>query len=194
MRISSHRRGYFLGQDITPILRKAGVDPIPSNNGDWRKIEKLPRLQNLRLENWQGQVSFGWSARLAPESTALETIKYTALPKFALESIDTDSFAQLVQQHCGSPDKLREMLHQAAPEETLVLSEVFEFPLPFLALQDTRLTIEKPVKKMPGGRRFATLACGFDGPMVVPSSGMIRRATYSISVLVVSLLTSAPEE
>ncbi|KQV45364.1 MULTISPECIES: hypothetical protein [unclassified Duganella] len=194
VRTSRHHRGFFLGRDITALLRKAGVNPIPSNSGDWRKIEKLPRLQDLRLENWQGQASLGWSVRLAPDSTALETIRYTALPKFALETIDADSFTQLVQQHCGSPEKLRDMLHLAAPEETLVLTEVFEFPLPSLALQDTRLTIEKPVKKMPGGRRFATLACGFDGAVTVPSDGTIHRATYSVSALVVSLLSSAPEK
>lgn len=194
VRVSAHQRGYFLGQDITHILRKAGVDPIPSNNGDWRKIEKLPRLQKHRLDNWQGQVSFGWSSRLGPESTALQTIKYAALPRFGLENIDSDSFAQLAQQHCGSPDKLRDLIHQAAPGETQVLAEVFEFPLPFIAVQDARLTIEKAVKKVPGGRRFATLACGFDGAMTVPSNGVVRGATYSISVLVVSLLDGAPDE
>ncbi len=191
--VSRHPRGYFLGQDITHLLRKAGVNPIPSNDGDWRKIEKLPRLQGLRLDNWQGHVSFGWSTRLAPESTALDTIRYTALPRFGLENLDANSFAQLVQQHCGSPDKLRDMIHRAAPEESQVLAEVFEFPLPFLAVNDTRLTIAQPVRKVPGGRRFATLACGFDGAMAVPSDGVIRSATYSISILVVSLLSSAHE-
>lgn len=187
--VSSHRRGLFLGQDITYLLRKAGVDPIPSNNGDWRKEEKLPKLQNLRIQNWQGQVSFGWSARLAPQSTSLDTIKYTALPRFALETIDNESFAQLVQQHCGSPDKLRDMIHLTAPEDTQVFAEVFEFPLPFIALQNTRLTIGKPAKRLPGRRRFATMACGFDGALAVPSDGVIRGANYSISILVVSLLS-----
>ena len=188
VRVSSYQRGYFLGQDITDILRKAGVDPLPSNNGDWEKEENLPLLQNQRVQHWQGQVSFGWSAQLAPDSTAIETIKYTALPKFSLEAIDSESLAQLVQQHCGSPARLRQMIHRAAPKETLVLAEVFEFPLPFIALQETRVTVGKPDKKLPGGRRFATLACGFDGAKAVPSGGMIRRATYSISILVVSLL------
>lgn len=160
----------------------------PSNNGDWEKEENLPLLQNQRIQHWQGQVSFGWSAQLAPDSTAIETIKYTALPKFSLEAIDSESLAQLVQQHCGSPARLRQMIHRAAPKETLVLAEVFEFPLPFIALQETRVTVGKPDKKLPGGRRFATLACGFDGAKAVPSGGMIRRATYSISILVVSLL------
>jgi len=188
VQVSSYQRGYFLGQDITDILRKAGVDPLPSNNGDWEKEENLPLLQNQRIQHWQGQVSFGWSAQLAPDSTAIETIKYTALPKFSLEAIDSESLAQLVQQHCGSPARLRQMIHRAAPKETLVLAEVFEFPLPFIALQETRVTVGKPDKKLPGGRRFATLACGFDGAKAVPSGGMILRATYSISILVVSLL------
>jgi len=188
VRVSSYQRGYFLGQDITDILRKAGVDPLPSNNGDWEKEENLPLLQNQRVQHWQGQVSFGWSAQLAPDSTAIETIKYTALPKFSLEAIDSESLGQLAQQHCGSPARLRQMIHRAAPKETLVLAEVFEFPLPFIALQETRVTVGKPDKKLPGGRRFATLACGFDGGKAVPSGGMIRRATYSISILVVSLL------
>jgi len=188
VQVSSYQRGYFLGQDITDILRKAGVDPLPSNNGDWEKEENLPLLQNQRIQQWQGQVSFGWSAQLAPDSTSIETIKYTALPKFSLEAIDSESFAQLVQQHCGSPAKLRNMIRRAAPKETLVLAEIFEFPLPFIALQETRVTVGKPDKKLPGGRRFATLACGFDGAKAVPSGGMIRRATYSISILVVSLL------
>lgn len=187
VRISRHHRAFFLGQDITNLLRKAGIDPIPTNDGDWRKDEKLPKLQNLRIQNWQGQASFGWTARLAPHATSLETIKYTALPKFALEMIDGQSFGQLVQQHCGSPDKLRDMIHRAAPEDTQVFVEVFEFPLPFMALQDTRVTIGKPAKKLPGGRRLAAMACGFDGDLAVPSDGVIHGASYSISILVVSL-------
>ena len=187
VRISRHHRAFFLGQDITNLLRKAGIDPIPTNNGDWRKEDKLPKLQNLRIQNWQGQASFGWTARLAPQSTSLETIKYTALPKFALEMIDGQSFGQLVQQHCGSPDKLRDMIHRAAPEDTQVFVEVFEFPLPFMALQDTRVAIGKPAKKLPGGRRLAATACGFDGALAVPSDGVIHGASYSISILMVSL-------
>jgi hypothetical protein len=124
VQVSSYQRSYFLGQDITDILRSAGVDPLPSNNGDY----------------------------------------------------------------CGSPAKLRNMIRRAAQKETLVLAEVFEFPLPFIALQETRVTVGKPDKKLPGGRRFAALACGFDGTKAVPSDGVIRRATYSISILVVSLL------
>lgn len=194
VRVSRSHRGHFLGQDITQLLRKAGVDPIPSyNGGDWKKKEKLPQLQNIRIKDWQGQVSFGWSSRIATDATAVETIKYTALPRFGLELIDSDSFTQMVQQHCGAPDKLKEIIHQAAPEETQVMAEVFEFPLPSMALQDTRVTIEKPEKKLPGGRRFATFACGFDGATAVPSDGVIHNATYSISVLVVSLLYGAAE-
>lgn len=189
VRVSRHHRGFFLGQDITHLLRKAGIDPIPTNNGDWRKVDTLPKLQNLRIQNWQGQASFGWTARLAPQSTSLETIKYTALPKFALETIDGDSFAQLVQRHCGSPDKLRDMIHRAAPKDTQVFVEVFEFPLPFVALQDTRVVIGKPAKKLPSGRRLAPMACGFDGALAVPSDGVIRGASYSISILVVSLVS-----
>jgi len=192
--LRSAQRAYFLGQDITPILRKAGIGPLYSNEIHWKRLEKLPLLHNRRIDNWQSQATFGWSARLAPKSTAIETIRYSALPKFALEMIDSDSLTRLVQQHCGSPEKLREALHRAAPQETQVFSEVFEFPLPSLALQDTRVTIEKPTGKVPGGRAFAALACGFDGAMAVPSDGTIRSATYAISVLVVSLLYGAQEE
>jgi len=189
VQVSREQRGYFLWKDITHQLRKAGIGPIYSNGIDWKKLKKLPQQQNIRIDNWQSQITFGWSAPVAPQSTAVETIRYTALPKFSLETIDSESFAQVVQQHCGSPDTLRGMIHQVAPEETLVLAEVFEFPLPSLALQDTSVTIEKPAKKVPGGRRFATLACGFDGAMAVPSNGLIRGASYSISILVVSLLS-----
>ncbi len=191
VQVSREQRGYFLGKDITHLLRKAGIGPIYSNEIDWKKLKKLPQQQNIRIDYWQSQVAFGWSAPIAPQSTAVETIRYTALPKFSLEMIDGESFAQVVQQHCGSPDKLKDMIQQAAPQETQVHAEVFELPLPFLALQSASVTIEKPTKKTPGGRRFAALACGFDGAMIVPSKGLVRGARYSISILVVSLLTEA---
>lgn len=192
--VISAQRGYFLGQDITAILQKAGVDPLPSDQGDWKKKETLPSLQNIRIKDWQGQVSFGWSAPIAPHSNAVETVRYSALPRFELESLESTQFAQIVQQHCGDPKKLTGLLHHAAPKVTQVFAEVFEFPLPFVKVQDTKVTIEKPIKKGLGGRAIATMACGFDGPLTIPSEGMIRGANNSISILVVSLLYGASGE
>lgn len=194
LRISRTPRAHFLGQDITPMLRKAGIAPIPSHPGDSKKKEKLPRLQNVRIKDWQGQVSFGWSAKIAADSTAIETVRYTALPRFGLEGVDSDKFERLVQQHCGQPEVLKDMIHRAAPEETEIMAEVFEFPLPFVKLQDTRVTIEKPAKRWLDTRSIAALACGFDGPLTLPSDGVISSAHNSISILVVSLLYGAPEE
>ncbi len=192
--ISRTARAHFLGQDITPILRKAGISPIPSHLGDWKKKEKLPLLQNVRIRDWQGQVSYGWSAKIAADSTAIETVKYTAMPRFGLEGVDSTKFSRLVQQHCGQPSVVQDMIRRAAPEETEIMAEVFEFPLPFVKQQDTRVTIEKPTKRWQGTRSIAALACGFDGPLALPSDGMIRSVNNSISVLVVSLLYGAPEE
>jgi hypothetical protein len=194
LQVQRNPRAFFLGQEITPILRKAGVDPIPSHGGDWKKIEKLPTLKRMRINNWQGQMSYGWSGRVSPESVAIAKVSYSALPHFSLETIETERFAQLVQRHCGQPAKLRELIASAAPAESQVLIEAFEFPLPLLKLQDTRVTIERPAKQWMGTRPIAALACGFDGALPLPSDGMIRGANHSISVLVVSLLSSAPEE
>lgn len=192
--ISSVYRGYFLGKDITPILRKAGIGPVFSNDIHWKKLEKLPSLQNIRIDNWQSQATFGWSARIAPNSTAVATVRYEALPRFGPESLDSDALTQMVQQHCGDPGELRELVHKAAPQETEILAEVFEFPLPFVKMEDTRITVEKPKRRWMDSRPVATLACGYDGPLAVPSEGVMRRANNSISILVVSLLPSAPED
>lgn len=194
IRVLSTQRAYFLGQDITPILRKAGVDPIPSNHGDWKKKEKLPFQQHIRIENWQGQVSFGWSAQIASKTTAIETIKFTALPQFGLETPDSESFSQLVRQHCGNPDEVKNLVHRVAPDASEIQVEVFQFPLPFLKGLDTGVTIEIPTKRWQRTRAIATLACGFDGQLAIPTKGTIRGANNSISILTVALLPSALDD
>lgn len=194
LQVSRHPRAYFLGQDITPILRKAGVDPIPSEQGDWKKKEKLPSLNGMRIADWQAQLTFGWNGKLAPESIATATVSYAALPRFGLETIESDHFTQLVQQHCGEPGEVRAFLANAAPDSTQVLAEVFELPLPLLKVQDTGVTIERPAKEWMGTRQVAALACGYDGALELPSAGVIRSANHAISILVVSLLADAPEE
>lgn len=192
--VSRYPRAYFLGQDISSILRKAGIDPIPSNQTHWKKLAKLPPLQNIRVEDWQAKLTYGWSGRVAPEAKAQMNVRYSALPKFSLETIDDDRLTHLAQQHCGDPEKLRAILRRLAPEETQVFAEVFELPLPFLKLQDTRVTIDKPLKPWMDNRPVAALACGYEGQMALPSDGLIRSAHNAISILVVSLLSSAPEE
>lgn len=194
LRVTNTQRAYFLGQDITPILRKAGIGPIYSNEIHWKKLEKLPTLENIRIDNWQSQVSFGWSARIAPKSTAVETVTYSSLPQFGIESLDSEGFSQLVQQHCGQPEALKELVHAAAPEETGVLAEVFQFPLPFLNLEEARVTIEKPKSRWMHSRPIAAVACGYEGALELPSEGVIRRTNNTISILVVSLLPSAPAD
>jgi hypothetical protein len=194
LQVQRNPRAFFLGQDITTILRKGGIGPIPSHEGDWKKIEKLPTLKNMRIKNWQGQVLYGWNGRMAPDTGAISKVSYSALPHFSLETIDTERFAQVVQKHCGQPAKVRQLIANAAPAETQVFAEVFEFPLPLLKLQDTRVTIERPARQWMGTRSIAALACGFDGALALPSDGMIRGANDSVSILVVSLLSSAPEE
>lgn len=194
LRVTNTQRAYFLGQDITPILRKAGIGPIYSNEIHWKKLEKLPTLENIRIDNWQSQVSFGWSARIAPKSTTVETVTYSSLPQFGIESLDSEGFSQLVQQHCGQPEALKELVHAAAPEETGVLAEVFQFPLPFLNLEEARVTIEKPKSRWMHSRPIAAVACGYEGALELPSEGVIRRTNNTISILVVSLLPSAPAD
>ncbi|MGW8391048.1 hypothetical protein [Pseudoduganella sp. HUAS MS19] len=193
LRVTSARRAYFLGQDITPTLRKAGISPIYSNDIHWKMLEKLPLLQNIRIDNWQSQVSFGWSARIAPESTTVGTVTYSAMPKFGMELLDSDNFSRLVQQHCGDAEKLKELVRRASPAETAVLAEVFEFPLPFLKMEQAHVTIEKPKRRWMKPQAVAATACGFDGTLALPSDGVVRGANNGFSILVVSLLASAPD-
>lgn len=194
LRITNTQRAYFLGQDVTHVLRKAGIGPIYSNEIHWKKLEKLPSLQNIRIENWQSQVSFGWHAKIAPESTAVESVTFSALPQFGIESLESDSFLQLVQQHCGNPAELKALVQRAAPEETGVLAEVFQFPLPFLKMENARVTIEKPKSRWMRSRAIAAVACGYDGALDLPSDGVIKSDNNSVSILVVSLLPSAPAD
>ncbi|MYN04486.1 hypothetical protein GTP41_20550 [Pseudoduganella sp. DS3] len=168
--VARYPHTYFLGRDMGPYLRKA------------------------QLKDWQSQLTYGWSGRIAPESTAIQTVRYSALPRFGLETIDHENLTRLVQQHCGQPDELRQLLKGLAPEETQVFAEVFEFPLPLLKLQDTQVSISQPAKRWMGTRPVAALACGFDGPLHLPSEGTIHGANHALSILVVSLLASAPEE
>lgn len=187
--VSRHPRAYFLGQEITGILRKAGIGPVPSNQTHWKKLAKRPSLQNMPIKDWQAQLTYGWNARIAPNTSAQMNVRYSALPSFSLETIDDERLTRLVLQHCGDPQTLRSQLRRLAPEDTQIFAEVFDLALPFLKLQDTRVTIDRPEKSLTDKRPVAALACGFEGQLALPSDGMILSANNAISILVLSRLS-----
>ncbi len=101
------RRGYFMGRDITNELSHAGLAPLPDLHADAPKLARLPAVQGLRFEQWQGYVAYSWSVAVPPYVSGVVEVRYRALPQFSLTALDSAGFDQAVLQHCGSPDAIR---------------------------------------------------------------------------------------
>lgn len=188
------RRGYFMGQDITAALAKAGIGALPDANVTDKQLAKVKFPFGLQASDWEGRVAHAWTGQLAPNSSAAATVRYRALPQFGIDDISSAYFRQQVQQHCGDADKvIREIVkHNGGSEQ--VMTERFELPIRFMTMQEVTLDVAQPATNWLGAHPILSLVCGLPGERKQPAlSGTLDNANLNISVLVVSRLATAAE-
>lgn len=182
-----YQRGYFMGRDITSELARAGLGPLP----DFQVDSKRLTVQGLHPEQWQGYVAYTWHENLLPGSSGNINVSYRALPFFALDSLDSAPFNQIVQQHCGDPDAVRQRLQQAAGAITEVMVESYEVPVSFMQMRDVPVEIVQPPRNWQQAQPLVSLVCGLSNPGLQASlSGTVANANLSLSVLVISALAN----
>jgi hypothetical protein len=182
-----YQRGYFMGRDITSELARAGLGPLP----DFQVDSKRLTVQGLHPEQWQGYVAYAWHETLLPGSSGNINVSYRALPFFALASLDSAPFNQIVQQHCGDPDAVRQRLQQAAGAITEVMVESYEVPVRFMLMRDVPVEIVQPPRNWQQAQPLVSLVCGLSNPGLQASlSGTVANANLSLSVLVISALAN----
>lgn len=189
MKPAVYRRGYFMGRDITRELARAGLSPLPDLQADAQKLARLPTVQGLRFDQWQGYVAYSWNAAVAPRASAVVEVRYRALPQFSLIELDSSAFDQTVLQHCGNPDAVRRRLRQTAGEPAQVMVERYEIPLAFMLMRDVPLAVTQPQANWQQAHPAVSLVCGLANPGLTASvSGEVSNANPGLSVLVVSSL------
>lgn len=182
-----YQRGYFMGRDITSELARAGLGPLP----DFQVDSKRLTVQGLHPEQWQGYVAYAWHENLLPGASGNINVSYRALPFFALASLDSAPFNQIVQQHCGDPDAVRQRLQQAAGAITEVMVESYEVPVRFMLMRDVPVEIVQPPRNWQQAQPLVSLVCGLSNPGLQASlSGTVANANLSLSVLVISALAN----
>lgn len=187
MKPAVYRRGYFMGRDITEELSRAGLAPLPDLQADARKLARLPTVQGLRFDQWQGYATYSWTAAVGPHASAAIEVRYRALPQFALTELDSEAFGQAVLQHCGNPDAVRRRVRQQAADSAQVMVERYEIPLSFMLMSDVQLTVAQPLANWQHLHPAVSLACGLANPGLTASvSGTVNNANLAMSVLVVS--------
>jgi hypothetical protein len=188
------RRGYFMGQDITAALRKAGIGALPDSTVDYRRLAKVKFPFGLPAEDWEGQVAYAWSGQLAPHATDTATVRYRALPQFGIDDLASPGFRRQLQQHCGDPDKLIPEIvkHNGGSEQ--VMTERFELPINFMTVQDVLLDVAQPATNWLGAHPIVSLVCGMPSSAGQTTiSGTLASPYRRISVLVVSRMATAGE-
>lgn len=183
------RRGYFLGRDITDILRKAGLGPLPDLNADPRKLRHLPTIYGIKPESWQGAVVHTWVDTIAPQSEVVHEVHYRALPQFGMEELASESLAQSVRQHCGEPNAVRQQVIAAAKSAQYVMVERYEIRVPFVAFSKATVDVSQPQRNWLGVKPVVVLACGAPG-QGTQLHGEIESAGKTLDVLVISNLNS----
>lgn len=188
------RRGYFMGQDITAALGKAGIGALPDSSVTYQRLAKVKFPFGLRAEDWEGQVAYAWTGQMAPHAIETATVRYRALPQFGIDNLDAPEFRRQLQQHCGDPDQLIPAIVKQNGGSEQVMTERFDLPITFMKMEDVALEVVQPATNWLGAHPIVSLVCG------VPSAasqatfaGTLANAYQRISVLVVSRMATAGE-
>jgi hypothetical protein len=186
-RPASNRRGFFMGQDMTSALMKAGVGPLPDTNASEKALAKVNFPFAIKSLDWEGYVAYSWSEKIAANSTSTSTIRYRALPQFGMDDIGAPYFRQEIQQHCGDPDKvIRDIVKRNGGSEQ-VLTERYELPIKFMKMRDISVQVIPPATNWQGAHPLVSLVCGLPNlESKAALSGTVANANVSISILVIS--------
>lgn len=193
VKLVTERRGFFLGSDITKALVKAGLDPLPDGDANYEKIKKIPDQSGFKFRDgrdWQGFVSYAWSATIGAKSRDSMAISYKALPQFSLENISGERFSQIVQQHCGDTKLIVSQIKKIDPAIEDVLVEKYQLPVKFINRQKIHLTVSQPATDSLGGHPVISLVCGLERQenSLLSASGVIEDLDGTLSILIISKL------
>jgi hypothetical protein len=186
------RRGFFLGKDITALLRRVGLDPLPDENAENSKIKKLSREIGFNIQNglaWQGFVSYSWTPVFGPTSSSVIKMSYMALPQFGLEKIGSEQFTQLISQHCGNAESMGQLIRSRRSDTDYVLIERYDLPSSFIGGNSAFVKVSQPATNWAGAHPVASFACGLKASSSPPTSISGRVFTgpnRALSVLVIS--------
>lgn len=190
--ISNHR-GFFLGNDITNILTKAGAPAIITSDFMRKALPILPKYYGFKLEDWSSYVSYSWILPLKSESKNVMSVSYQALPEFGQLPIapeyGEEKLNNLIMQHCAQPSEVGKYLKSKDKTLDYVIYERYVLPIKYINAQSTNIKIIQPEKNWLGGHPVLSLVCGLDNQSSILSpniSGVIERAEESISILVIS--------
>lgn len=188
-KVSTSRRAYFLGRDITDALVKAGLSVLPDTSADAKKLARLPSFQGVKPELWQATVVQSWTDSMPPKTSAIHRVRYRALPRFSLDELASDSVAQSVRQHCGEPDVVRQGIALEAKDASQVLVERYEIPVPFMTNHEVTVEVEQPKRNWLGAHPVVALVCGTPG-RGTKLFGQVDSPGQTLNVLVISTLDS----
>lgn len=155
---STYRRGFFLGTDITNFLSKAGIDSLPSSDINSYKLSRLPSQQGMKIEHWQGFVSYSWISKLPPQTKNHSKIQYQALPEYGIENVNDENFSRRVIQHCGAPEEIKKFLNKNGKTE-YVIFERYQIPINF-NFYAMSIEVLQPEKNWLGAKPVLSLVCG----------------------------------
>ena len=179
-----YRRGFFLGEDITKILRKARLAPLPEKNISSKKIN----YRDLSLEDWQGYLAYSWVHELAPQSNNVSVISYRALPQFGLDDISSDRFSYAILRHCGKPEEVRDHLKKINPSLKYIQFERYELPIKFLRSHKFMLEVKQHPSKKGDLLPLVSLSCGISKRSgdILNFSGEVAEQDNVLSVFIIS--------
>lgn len=183
------QRGVHLGQDITAVLTKNGLAPLPDNNSSTGRIRKLPMLANMRPVEWQGMVTYSWTFDAVRGSRDMFSVRYRALPEFFLSSAEGGLFARKIRQHCGDVAQVMAFLANADARTDSYVVQRYDIPFIFMQNDAVSLTVKQAEVNQDGTRPMLSLACT-DSPSATLSSTIVdevRDAGNALSILVISL-------
>ena len=183
-----HVRAYFMGRDITARLVKAGIDPAPSLDLPYTKLNRIPKVQGVTPDDWDASITYAWSDWIASGERSTHEIRYRDIPQFGPEEISSDRFSQRIRQYCGNPEQVRARIRQAYPDAQEVIVERHEFPLPSMAFDEVTLEARQTEANWLGGRPLISLACGIDNPDLLPDiKGVLGWADQTIHLMTISI-------
>ena len=182
-KLTSYRRAFFLGEDITDKLVKAKINPLPNKNTD----NKALKHRGLPLDNWQGYVAYSWITPLAPQSKNTTEIRYTAIPQFGLDDISSESFSDNVVKHCGNVDEVKKSLKNINRSFRYIYFERHEIPVNFISAREVKISVNQPVKIAAEQEPLFALTCGMTDRSDATGnfSGTLRTQENPVSIFVI---------
>lgn len=185
--VISGRYGFYLGRDITSTLVAAGLDPLPNESDDPKRIASISGpIRPSDGRGWEGLATYSWGVTVGAGSSKTLEARYKALPQFGLEDVTGVRFSRLVRQHCGDVERVTDRIRKMRPGASAVVMEKYVIPVSVANRNAYRLTVTQPQVDALGAHPLFALACGLSDGGDLPVSGMIADPDDVLSVLVIA--------